>query len=271
MTYIPDARRYQQLRLGGPTGPYDCTAWTAAWLADAHSEGKVRLTGRQIRLASNEPVPDRDSPGLNLSQVDRALRKLTSPDIDLDTRTGIDQAEAQRMVLAGHWMGLQVNRGVLVDRGFAGENRFRGGHALTVHAEGNVPVIGDPLVPYYIRASWRAVWAAAEALVLTPGGLTVGDLPGDRAYATFTRDVTREYRVSIHPKPPAKRQAYWVYRVKDDEIIGRVASATRGFSAACTQAREYPWRGHPPKSLVRIKDGSAAGRWVASGWSKEIP
>ncbi len=101
MTYLPHVLDYQQLPLGGPTGKYDCTAWMAAWLTDAHTSGATKITGRQVRLASNEPVPDPDSPGLNLGQVDTATRKLTGGKVDLDTRIGIATDVAQRMVVGG--------------------------------------------------------------------------------------------------------------------------------------------------------------------------
>ena len=66
-----------QIRDGGPTGPYDCTAWSCAFAIDRATLGGVKVTGRQLRLASNEPRPDPASPGLNLTQVTSAAFRLT--------------------------------------------------------------------------------------------------------------------------------------------------------------------------------------------------
>jgi hypothetical protein len=266
-TYIPEARKYLQLVLGGPTGGVDCTAWMAARLAAAQSR-HFEVTGRQIRLASDEPVPDPDSPGLNLPQVDAALRHLTG--INLDTRIGIADHTAQAYTVAGRWMGLQVNRGVLVDKGYAGGSRFRGGHAITVHSADGVPVIGDSLVPYYERTSWSTIWAAAAALQLGNGHI-VG---AGRAYACFTRDTTRDYEVVIHPRYPHKRQSFNVYRVENGKIPernGRTTAATGGLSADCTQPRLHAWPGHSSKSLVQLTTGSRKGEWIYSGWAEEKP
>lgn len=264
--YIPDARLFMQIPLGGPTGPFDCTAWMAARLAAADSQGHVMLSGRAIRLASNEPKPDPRSPGLNLDQVDVALRRLTSPDIDLDTRIGIGTDEARRMVVSGRWMGLQVNRGVLVDAGLGGGSRFRGGHAVTVHSSDGVPVLGDSLIPYYQRTSWRTVWKAAAALVVSSNGHTVG---AGHAYATFTRDVTLGYRAIVHPS----KGIFYEYIVNSAGVIvdRRERHTERGFSGDCTPPRTHPWPGHGTRSIVQLKEGSFTGRWVGSVWAQEMP
>lgn len=182
MSYLPDITRYQQIALGGETGKYDCTAWSAALYTDAHTSGAVKLTGRQIRLASDEKVPDPKSPGLNLDQVDAAVWKLTSAQVDPDTHRGITIAEAQSRIVAGEWAELQVWRGSLVNAGFGGGNSFIGGHAITVHVSAGAPVIGDPLVPYYIRATWSAIWRACGHLAVYSNG---GELGYGRAYAAF--------------------------------------------------------------------------------------
>jgi hypothetical protein len=70
----------------------------------------------------------------------------------------------------------------------------------------DVPVIGDPLVPHYVRASWDAIFDAAEALT------------GGRIYAQFTRDLTPDYRVTID-----RGAAYRRFHLNDNGRIARVS------------------------------------------------
>ena len=58
-----------QLAQGGATGPDDCTAWAASRVIGASTCGHIVPSGRTIRLLSDEPKPDENSPGLNLVQV----------------------------------------------------------------------------------------------------------------------------------------------------------------------------------------------------------
>lgn len=256
MTYTPDIRDYQQLD-EPRTGRYDCTAYAAAIVTDAHTGGKTRVTGRQVRLASSEPVPDPKSPGLNLPQVDAAVRSLTSGRVDLDTRLALPRAEAQSLIVDGRWAIVQVKRSVLVNRGFL--SGFRGAHALTVHAL-DVPVLGDPLVPYYVRCSWDALWDAADALIGLPG----------RANVSLTRDLTPDYRWTCRPNPPHDRRAFGRFRLEDGRIVRRDMASTAGMSVRCTAPRFYPWPGHVGRSLVRITEGSRKGWWVDARFAEEM-
>ena len=264
MTYTPDAKRYQQLN-EPITGRYDCSAYSAAWITDAHTGGATKLTGRAIRLASSEPIPDRSSPGLNLTQVDAAVYKLTSGRVNLDTRTGIGIYQFRDLVKDGRWAILQVNRGVLVDKGFGGGNGFRGGHAITVHFDGTAPIIGDPLVPYYIRTGWSALYAAAGALVINTSGTKLGY---GRANVSLTRDLTPDYRVRIAPTY-GDRVAFWQYLLgADGKAYARSRAYTGGFSATCTPPRWVP--GPFARSLVRLTSGSRAGQYVDARYAEEV-
>lgn len=267
MTYTPDIRAYQQLLYGGPTGPYDCTAWSGAILVDAHTQGAIKTTGRAIRLNTDEAVPDGSSPGLNLPQVDEAVLKITTSRgraVDLDTRVqgrSLTRAEAQFRIVDGRWATVQVLRSVLVNRGFL--DGFRGGHALTVHAL-DVPVIGDPLVAHYVRASWDVIWDAAEALT------------GGYIYAQFTRDLTLDYRWVLAPKPPATVRVFNHFIVKDGRIARIEKATTRGTHVKCTVPRYVRGKAGAPaywsRYLVQlVAPGHARDGWyVDARWAEEL-
>ena len=261
MTYTPDIRRYQQLVYGGATAGVDCTAWGGALCTDAHTQGAIKLTGRQIRLASSEPVPDHASPGLNVGQVDAAIYKLTGGKVNLDT---LDPREVGRQtvrgrVIGGRWVNLAVKRGVLVDRGYGGSNGFRGAHDITVHCNpgDDTPVIGDPLVPYYIRSTWDAVLDAAQAV--TASGYI---------FCSFTRDLIPEYHCPIKPDPGEGLERFYTYTVKNGVITGRKPDATKGFDARCTAPRYYP--GVHARRLVRLLGGAREGKYVDARRAREV-
>ena len=160
MTYIPDIKSYQQL--ADPiTGAYDCTAYATALVTDADTMGRVKLTGREIRKASNEPVPNPVSPGLNLTQTRDAVVSLTDGAVRLTLEQAVSQAQAQAQVAAGRYAVVQINRGVLVNRGIV--RGFAGGHAVSLNDDHGMLWMGDPLIPYYVRLTWDDIWAAASA------------------------------------------------------------------------------------------------------------
>jgi hypothetical protein len=185
MTYVPDPRAYQQLVLGGATRTVDCTAWGAAFRVDAHTKGATKTTGRAVRLHSDEPVPDPNSPGLNLGQVDASVIDITNGKVNFDTRAqsrSLSRADTKFRIVDGRFCGLSVWRGVLVDRGFA--TGFRGSHDVTLFVrdtEPDQPLLFDSLVPTITRVSWDVAFDAAETLT------------GGRIYAQFTRDLTPDY------------------------------------------------------------------------------
>jgi hypothetical protein len=157
-----------------------------------------------------------------------------------------------------------------VNRGFGGNNAFGGLHALTIHhrATDNIPIIGDPLVPYYIPASWDAVFDAAQAMPL-----------GGRIYSQFARDLSPDYVVKIVPTPPAQRKAFYRYRInRDGKISARELYSTPGIgknhwlkSTAPAYHRAAP--GKPAgwgRYLVRIQEGERAGWLVDAVYSREV-
>lgn len=261
MTYTPNPARYQQLIVGGKTGPVDCTAHGGAWCADAHSVGKILLNGRQIRLASNEPVPDPRSPGLNVQQVDNALVKLTDGKVDLHTPIpgSFGRVGTRKTIVDGSWANIAVKRSVLVDRGYGGDSGFRGAHDITLHVRQTdlAPIIGDPLVDYYYSATWDAVLDAAQAVTST------GDI-----FASFTRDLTRDWRASVQVSPGKTRRGYFRYYLNSDGTIRtrRFLYTSKGFTADCTPPRVHG--GRWTRELVQLTSGTRAGYWINSAYAE---
>lgn len=263
MTETPDIRAYQQLD-EPRTGPFDCTAYSAAILLHAHTKGVTTTTGRTVRLRSDEPIPDPDSPGLNYPQVDASIRKI-APKVDLDTRVGyqaLTREQVRNRAVDGRWFAEQVLRAVLLERGMGGNSGFRGGHSITVHVRpiDNEPVIFDPLVPYGIRATWDALFDAAEAC---PGA-------GGRINTLWTRDLTPDYHAVVRPDRGFDERRFAHFLVRDGEIVDSRTDTTRGFDVDCTPPRYFPNKaGGKGRLLVQLTEGKRQGWYLDDRWAKE--
>jgi hypothetical protein len=259
-TYVPDADRYQQIELGGVTGSVDCTAWGAAFRTDAHTKGGIKITGRSVRLHSDEPIPDPGSPGLNLGQVDTSVYRITGGKVDFDTRVQsrtLNRADVRWRISDGRYCGMSVMRNILVQRGFGGDSDFGGSHDITVFARENEPdqpVMFDSLVPYLQRVSWDAVFDAAEALT-------------GRIYAQFTRDLTPDYHAVI----PAGK--FYTYRLDNlGRIVGSTLRKTDGINRKCSVPRYHPsaTNGISGRYLVQMLEGNYLGKFVNARFAEEL-
>jgi hypothetical protein len=95
---------------------------------DRATLGGVNVSGRLVRLASSEPVPDKASPGLNLGQVINVGFKWH---IDLDNRTGAPWGSVIAALKAGRGVILQGDYDQLA--GFSCQASFKGDHAVYVN------------------------------------------------------------------------------------------------------------------------------------------
>jgi hypothetical protein len=260
MAYTPDIRKFQQLVYGGATGSVDCSAWAGAIECAAHTQGNSILSGRSIRLASNEPVPDPRSPGLNVTQVDAAVYKLTGGRVNFDTPWpgSFGRVATRDRVIDGQWVHIAVKRAILVDRGYGGSSGFRGSHAITIHHRSTdlAPIIGDPLVPYYYSSTWDAVLDAAQAVTAS------GDI-----FASFSRDLTTDYRAVVRPRAGADTRVFYRYLVSNGRITGRTRHRTAGFTATCTPPRTHT--GTLTRELVQLTSGSRKGWWISATYARE--
>jgi hypothetical protein len=259
-------------RWGGKHGKVNCTACAAGMVGEADTCGELRFTGSEIRAHSNEADPDPDSPGLNLSQVDAALRALSNGRIDLDTRKRYPFESLRARLNAGSKAILQVNRGVLVDAGQVFGNGFRGGHAIAIGADDGEPWIDDPLTKRF-RTDWETLRQAAGRLVLN----TAGEICGiGKAYVAFSRRQSADgqapaatERVHVGPNPDGSKRAFGVYTVEGRAVVATRVARTGGFSANARSPHLYGWPGHPSQQLVELTSGALfeqfrdAGKTVA--------
>jgi hypothetical protein len=274
--YLPRFQAQNPAISHDPNGWVNCTAYAAAMAADFDTCGKVYMTGQRVRALSDERTPDPRSPGLNLAQVDDALRRMG---VDLDTRYRLPWDTFAARINAGQGAVLQINTRPLLStpyRATAGAI----GHAIFVPPGWGVM---DPAADgrgigrgnyheYDAKAYPRDLLRrAAGELVLgheadgTPIVLGLG-----RVFASFTRDQRAIYRWSLHPLGSAKRRLFYVYTVKAGAIVTRRLDSTGGVPPTlCTPPRRYPRPGHASVSLVQLREGSRRGRWVDARWAEE--
>lgn len=245
------------------TSAFDCTATSGGMLGDADSRGRFVFTHSQVRRATDERIPDPESPGLNWNQVDVALARLTSGAVDLNVYpTGSSWGRVPTSCRAGRWAGLAIWRGVLVDAGLGGTSPFRGGHAVVLGYDQNEkrPILGDPLVPYWQNASWALLERACAEFMRRTGN-------GGGAYYCLTRDV---YDV---PAPTLKYSAlfsageFFVYHVSGSTITGRETypGFSKDTSAPCTKPALYSWPEGGDRKLVMVTSGAIDGKYVEPG------
>ena len=271
MTFVrPSMTPYQQLpeRI---TGRFDCTAWTFAVLTDIDSGGAFTFTGRQVRLATDEPIPHPSTPGLNFPQADTAIDRLTNGRVNLDVRVGrnaVSVAEAEKRLRAGQFAGVQVRRSVLRDGGVGLGNRFGGGHAIVAGYDREQArfVVGDPLIPDWEPVHPDVLWRAAASLVTGGSDAHPTIVGGGRAYMAFTRDVVAE-----NPKPQRFNAIFepgsvWVYTPPQGAIGWMRASRAfaKATSAACSPPVPITFGGRRRK-LVKMLAGGLAGKFVEPG------
>lgn len=135
MGYIYKPDHQYQLGPGSyPTGGFDCTAYACGMALDRATLGGTHATGRQVRLASSEPYPDKESPGLNLNQVINVAFKWH---VDLTSRYGAPWGSLVSALKSGRGLILQGDYDQIPAE-FSGQLSFKGDHAVFVnHVSGD--------------------------------------------------------------------------------------------------------------------------------------
>lgn len=259
-----------QILSGGATGPYDCTAWSAS-RAIGHSTCGAKLpSGRNIRLLSNEAVPDPRSPGLNLLQV--ADVAWDDYGVWLDVRIGdraVAWAEYERRRIDGQGAIIQVTYAPIADSSYDAGRGFRGNHAIFESVHDTIDPLADGRYSGCFRHDGnpypRALMKRGAELLVTGGTTRAGV---DNVWSAFTRDVIPDFRAVV--RPPDGR--FWAYHVPGGRIAYKRLRTTGGFTAACTPPRSYAWSEDPTKrtTLVRLLTGSRAGMYLSAKYAKEV-
>jgi hypothetical protein len=252
---------------GGKYGPFNCTASATARVLDQGSCGAWKFTGAEVRAATNEPIPDKASPGLNLTQVDFAAQSLTHGAVNLDVRAMYSADRTIARVLAGEPAVIQFNRQSLIALGLGYGAGFGGGHAASMDGIGGLH-IDDPLTKRFPVTPVQ-VKTILGSLIVNGHPIGIGN-----AYVAFGPDsITSRWVVSIHPQKGTKGwpslRYFNTFNVKAGNwIVDTDVMRTGGFSATCTAPQTFRWQGHANQRLVQITDGKKAlGKWVRAAWA----
>jgi hypothetical protein len=266
--FHPTHQAQLEYKWGGKYGNVNCQACSAGMAGQADTCGALLFTGAQIRAATNEPIPDPESPGLTLTQVHAAIYKLSNGKIDLDVHTGYPFASFKSRVIAGDQAILNGARRALIEAGQGYGNGFAKNHAIECGADYGVPWFDDPLTKR-VATTWAVLERFAGTLDLGDGLLGIG-----KANCAFTRDITANYVVTVRPIKPAIVRRYTRHQVVDGvaRMDLRQVRETEGFQLACGAPKSYPTNIGTRISLVQIhKAGSRMdGWWLSSGYSKEV-
>lgn len=268
-----------QLRDGGATGSVDCTPWAASRVIGASTCGGRLPSGRSIRLASDEPIPDRGSPGLNIPQVAEVAREHFG--LFIDQRVGWraldwDDYEARRR--AGEPMILQASYQPIAESRFDAGRGFRGGHAFAETQHATIDSLADGRADGVWKFDGRLY--PRDLMRKAAGQLVIGAAEGNlirvgagRAWCGVGRDRTPEYVVAIRPRAGKRVRRYRYFTI----VAGRIAKVevgeTRGFGASCSIPRAFKWAEASAGSddyrfLVRVTSGVHQGRWVKARWAE---
>jgi hypothetical protein len=255
---------------GGKYGPFNCTASAAARVLDQGSCGQWKFSGAEVRAASNEPIPDPQSPGLNLDQVDLAAIKLTHQAVNLDVRKMYSADRTIARVLAGEPAVIQFNRQSLISLGLGFGAGFAKGHAASMDGIGGLH-IDDPLTKRFPVTPAQAK-TVLGSLIINGHPIGIGN-----AYAAFGPDsITSRWVATIRPEKGTKGWPTYRYfntfTVAGSTITGTGVLRTGGFSTVCTAPRTFAWPGHASQRLVQLTAGSRKGTWIRAAWAhRETP
>jgi hypothetical protein len=171
--YIP---KHQRQLVADKYGGVNCTAYSAAMAIDRATLGGVYVTGKTVRGASNEPIPDPQSPGLNLPQI---VNVAFGWHVELVNRAGAPWASVMAALREGRGVVLQGDYDQ-IPLALRCQASFTGDHAIYVnHISGDGDLYWmDPLCAKGKEINWAVGRAYAEKFART-----IGTYPGV-AFAT---------------------------------------------------------------------------------------
>lgn len=266
--YVAPHRDQLRYAEGGKYGGVNCTPVSFARALDAGTCGQERFTGAQIRAASNEPIPDPKSPGLNLDQGDAAVFKLTTGDVNFDTRHGYDVDLAYHRIIDGQPAVIQYQRSKQIALGHGNGNRFPGGHAASVDSVNGLH-LDDPLTSRF-AITYAEFRQLCGSLVLTWSDGHTGPLGVGKAYVSFAPDVTHDWRIVL----PGYSFFYYPVDEKTRTITGKrkVGDSGPGSSAPCSSPRRFTdphgYTDGRSCSLVVVSKGFLKGYGVPSKYAQ---
>jgi hypothetical protein len=138
-------KHYTQRVPSDPNWRVNCTAYCGAMMADDITlGGLLGVSGAVVRAASDEPHPDPASPGLNLQQVDTAIRKAYR--VSIANQTGKSWSSLAALLRSRHRILLQIDYASL--GGYRAQANGDFGHAIVLvefRDGGKLIYASDPL------------------------------------------------------------------------------------------------------------------------------
>ena len=248
-------------KFGGKFGGVNCTAMSAAMVAEAVLCGPDRpILGKAVRAASDEPVPG-DLPGLTLGQVTAALEALTDRAVQLTVKEPITMAHLERRLRRGQVAVLQVKRQALIDKGHRAGRAFSGPHAVAIGFDRDEVWVDDPLGPKKFTSSFEELAFFASSLELG-GGTTVADgfawaAFGRRPRAARAASTIRIPKGTMLKRFKMKGGLYWEMQVikTPAAVHGTCSESARTHAHPAGPAFAGPASGHRPRNLGVVLSG----------------
>lgn len=165
MGFIYKPRHQKQITSADKYGGLNCTAYSCAMAIDRATLGGTLVTGKQVRAASNEPIPDPASPGLNLPQI---VNVAFGWHVELVNRTGAPWASLIAALKEGRGVVLSGDYDQIPNQ-YSGQLSFKGDHAVYVnHVSGDGDLYWyDPLRRAAIEIPAAVARAYAEKFART--------------------------------------------------------------------------------------------------------
>lgn len=180
------APHLRQLVSSDPYGKFNCTAVALARATNAATVGGLKISGKEVRALSNEPIPDPRSPGLSIPQIVTVSKKLRVPVIDRTGQTWDDVVRVLDTVGPGRRVIACIDYPAWQER--CQDRNIDFGHALTLDAvrrkDGIMQVLGsDPLCT---ALNWYRAGNVRDAMVAW--GRKTG-LPAGQLRFAVTREI----------------------------------------------------------------------------------
>src|SRR6187200_3295282 len=148
-----------------PYWQFNCAAYALARATNAATLGGLKISGKEVRALSSEPVPDPNSPGLNNAQLVAVSKKLRVPITDKTGETWDDVVSYLDTVGPGYRVLASIDYPAWAER--CQDINIQFGHQVTLDAvrrkDGIMQILGsDPLCT---RLEWYRAGNVRDAMV----------------------------------------------------------------------------------------------------------
>lgn len=273
MTYRVPPEETWQLQNGDQYGGSNCSAWSMSALINKVTQGRKNPGGARIRQLTDEPIPDKGSPGLTIPQVADVAETYFG--VHIDERIGWrsltwDEYEAER--INGKPALIQVEYFPIAQTEYDAGGGFTGNHMLFEDQSFTYDPLADGRRAgihrwdgrLYPRALMRQ---AAGRLVIRydAKGHAVSRVGDGRVWCAFGADQADPYRLDI-----PKARTVNAYRIVNGRITGVDPVKTTKTTARCDPPRVVRWPGKGARYVVLARSGPLKGRYVHAHHAVEV-